>query len=169
VDDRHIGIQRGHRHEIDARVGALHFPILRIGLREVFAAGRAHGQKRQARRAGRDARDHRKVRILFVLQAPGLHFLPDNAQRSHAGIAAVREDDLLGAAGCYHLIVDQIGCGAGQGEILLALADDLVPGGERNEVCESSSVNHIASVHETIDGFTNDMTLDMLVPSTVTR
>ena len=47
-----------------------------------------------------------------------------------------------------HLVVDEVRGQARQGEVALALADDLVPGGERDEVGEPLDRHSVAVTHE---------------------
>ena len=58
-------------------------------------------------------------------------------QRADAGIAAPREGQLARAAHADHLVVDQVRRHADQVQVAPALADDLVPGGERDQVGEA--------------------------------
>jgi hypothetical protein len=92
------------------------------------------------------------VRILFVFESPGFHLGAEDAQRADAGVACVREDDLARTPGGDHLIVNNIRCGAGEDEVLLALADDFVCGGERDEVSEPGGVHEVAVVDVLGDG-----------------
>src|SRR5690348_12634503 len=57
-------------------------------------------------------------------------------ERADARVAAPREDQLARAAHADELIVDQVGGHADEREIALALADDLVPRGEGDEMRE---------------------------------
>src|SRR5437762_12246870 len=102
------------------------------------------------------AGDHAEMRILLDLErgfspAP-LDCPPERVQRAHAGISSPREHELPCAAGRDHLIVDQVGREAGQGEVATPLADDLVTGGEADEVSEAFDDDGVAGVHEARDG-----------------
>ena len=94
------------------------------------------------------AGDHAEVRILLPLDLAPLDRRPNQAQRSDPGIAHVGEDHLPGTACSHHLVVDQIRRGAGQDQIPPSLADDLVPRGERDQVCESGGVQQVAVLDE---------------------
>jgi hypothetical protein len=114
-----------------------------------------HGEG-QARR-GRDvAVGHPGVAVLFDLQRPWpavLDRVPEPVQRADAGIAAPGKDQLAGAARADHLVVDDVGGQPDQGEVAPALADDLVAGGDRDEVGESLERDRVAVVDEFGDGF----------------
>ena len=58
-------------------------------------------------------------------------------QRSDARIPAPGEDDLFDAPCADELIVDQVRSQPDHGEIALSLPDDLVAGGEGNQVREA--------------------------------
>ena len=74
-------------------------------------------------------------------------------QRADARVAHVGEDHLAGAAGRHHLVVDQVGGGARQDQVLAPLADDLVPGGKGDQVGEPGQVNAVAVVDVACNGF----------------
>src|SRR3972149_3895105 len=93
------------------------------------------------------------MRIFLPFQPPGFQLLADNAQRAHAGVADVGEDQFFGAAGCHHLIVDQVWSSPRQRQVLAALADDLMPGCERDQVGEPGCINDIAILHILAEGF----------------
>src|SRR3954451_16570498 len=57
-------------------------------------------------------------------------------QRANPGVAAVREDELRRAADTHHLVVQDVRRHPDQLEILPALADHLVPSGERDQMRE---------------------------------
>src|SRR5690606_3870100 len=69
-------------------------------------------------------------------------------QRADTGVAAPGEDQLLRAASADHLVVDQVRGHADQGQIPLALADDLVAGSEGNQVGEAFQRNGVAIIDE---------------------
>jgi len=73
-------------------------------------------------------------------------------QRSDAGIAAPGEHEFLRAPRADHLVVQQIGGHANQREVGASLADDLVPGGERNQVGESLEGDRVPVAHVHGDG-----------------
>ena len=74
------------------------------------------------------------------------HGPAEGVQRARAGIAGPGEDQLPGAAGGDHLIVDQVGREPAEREVAPTLADDLVPGGEADEVGEALDDDRVAVV-----------------------
>jgi len=72
-------------------------------------------------------------------------------QRTHARIATPREDQLAGAAGPNHLIVDEIGRHTDQRQFRHFLPDDFVPGGKRNEMGETFEGDTVARSDEARD------------------
>ena len=73
-------------------------------------------------------------------------------QAADAGVAQPREDELAGHAGADHLVVDDVRRQARQGQVALALADDLVAGREADEVREALDGDGVAVAHELGDG-----------------
>ena len=69
-------------------------------------------------------------------------------ERSHTGIATPGEDQAFRAATPDHLVVDEIGRHPNQRQVGQPLADDLVAGGERDEVREPFERNGIARRNE---------------------
>ncbi len=120
---------------------------------QVGGGGLLHGDEGQPGGASLQARDHAKVRIFFPVELPSFNGRADDAQRAHPGVAHVGKNDLLRASGRNHLIVDQIGGGAGQGKIFSLLADDLVPGSEGDQVGEPGTVNQVSIPDVFLDGF----------------
>ncbi len=82
--------------------------------------------------------------ILFPFQPAGFQLGAHDAQRADAGVAHVGENHFAGAAGRHHLVIDQVGGGPRQGQVLAPLADDLVPGGEGDQVGEPGRIDTIA-------------------------
>ncbi len=72
-------------------------------------------------------------------------------QTAHTRVAKPREDELARDAGGDHLVVDQIRRQATQGQVALALANDLVSRGESNEVREALDRDGIAVAHQLTD------------------
>jgi hypothetical protein len=62
--------------------------------------------------------------------------IAETMQRAHARIAHPGEDELVGATHADELVVDQVGRHPDQREAPAALADDLMPGCERDQVGE---------------------------------
>ena len=71
----------------------------------------------------------------------------EGVKRARAGVPGPREDQLPGAAGRDHLIVDEIGREPAEDEVAAALADDLVPRGEADQVREALDHHRVAVVH----------------------
>ena len=75
----------------------------------------------------------------------------DRIQPANTGIAEPREDELAGDTGRDHLVVDQVRRQPGEGQVAPALADDLVTGGERDEVGEALDRDRVAVADEIPD------------------
>ena len=73
-------------------------------------------------------------------------------QRSDAGVAAVGEHELAGRAHPDHLVVEQVRRHPDQLELASALAQQLVAGGERDQVREALERDAVAVVDELRDG-----------------
>ena len=73
-------------------------------------------------------------------------------QRADARVAAPRERQLGGAAGTDQLVVDDVGRHPHEVQVAAALADDLVPGGVRDQVGEALHRQRVAVVHVLGDG-----------------
>jgi hypothetical protein len=73
-------------------------------------------------------------------------------QRTDSGITAPREYQPIGRAHADQLVIDQIRRHANQSQVLDALADDLVAGGERNQVREALHGHVVAAMHVQRDG-----------------
>src|SRR5207247_76376 len=76
---------------------------------------------------------------LLDLQGPRIVVLDaasDRVQRSDAWVSQPREHELRRNAGSDHLVVDHVGGHPAQREIPPLLADDLVAGGEADQVGE---------------------------------
>ncbi len=137
VDDRDVGVERRNdRDLVVGRVGRGDPLDERVGRRQVRSGIRAERVEGEMRRPRHVSADHPEVAVLLDLQAPGLDGAPDGVERAHAGVPEPREDELPGAAGGHHLVVHQVRGQPGQGQVAPALADDLVPGRERDEVGE---------------------------------
>src|SRR5207247_5373637 len=59
-----------------------------------------------------------------------------------------REDQLAGHAGRDHLVIDEVRREPGEREVALPLADDLVAGGERDQVGEALDRDRVAVADE---------------------
>ncbi len=84
---------------------------------------------------------------------PAFQLGTHKTQRTHPGVAHIRENHFAGAAGSHHLVVDQIGGGACQHQVLDPLADDLMPGGKGDQVGKAGGVERIAVMDKILDGF----------------
>ncbi len=107
------------------------------------------------RRAGSVSGRHTGMRVFFERERSGpalLHRIAQPMQRADARIAAPGENQLRRAARADQLIVDQIRRHADQRQIAAPLTDDLVPRGERNQVCEAFQSHHITVANHFLDG-----------------
>ena len=120
---------------------------LRIDLRQVDADVAAEHGEGQVGGAGLIGVGHRRVGMLLERQRmrPAvLDRVAHPVQRADAGIAAPGEDQLVDGAHADQLVVDQVRRHAADGQVLAALADDLMAGGEGDEVGEALHRDGIA-------------------------
>ena len=92
--------------------------------------------------------------VLFECQWIGpalLHGIAQTMQRPDAGIAAPRKDQLRHATGADQLIVNQIRGHADERQIAAALTDDLVTGGEWNQVSEALQSHNVTVANHFLD------------------
>ena len=83
---------------------------------------------------------HTGVAVLLNLEGDGpagLARITEAMQRADAGVAAPAEDELAGTPRTDQLVVDDIGGHPYQGQVAPALPDDLLAGGERDQVREA--------------------------------
>jgi hypothetical protein len=66
-----------------------------------------------------------------------LDCVPEAVQRADAGVAAVGEDQLARTSHADQLVVDQVRRHAHERQLAPTLTDQLVPGGERDQVREA--------------------------------
>ena len=141
---------------VSVAVRRLDRPDQRVGHRQVRLEVAAQREERQVHRAGRVAADHPEVAVLLDLERLGRDLAldppPDGAEPADTRIAEPREDELAGDAGGDHLVVDQVGRQPRQRQVALALADDLVTGGEADEVGEALDRDRVAVTDEVRDG-----------------
>ena len=140
VEDGDVRPERGDGGEDLAGVGAGDAADLGVDARQVGADVAAQHPERQARGAGRVGGGHPRVRVLGDRERARPAVLDRVAQaveRAHARVAAPGEGEGPGAAGADHLVVDDVGRHAHEVQVAPALADDLVPGGEGDEVGEA--------------------------------
>ena len=97
---------------------------------------------------------HAEVGVLLELErrAPPLDRAAEGVERAGAGVAGPGEDQLPGAAGGDHLVVDEIGREPAERQVAAALADDLVPRREADEVGEALDDDGVAVVDVRGDG-----------------
>ena len=76
----------------------------------------------------------------------------DRTQAPDARVAEPREDQLGGDAARDHLVIDDIWREAGQGQVTLALANDLVARREADQMCEPLDGDRIPIAHQLGDG-----------------
>ncbi|MCY1355382.1 hypothetical protein D9M69_418020 [compost metagenome] len=129
---------------------------LGVDLDQVGALVAAQHRERQVGSPGHVGVGQRRMAVLGDLQGvrPALlHRVAQAVQRADAGVAAPGEDQLLRAAGADQQVVDQVGGHAHQGQVFLALADQLVGSGGRDQVGETFEGNGVAIVDEALDGF----------------
>ena len=74
-------------------------------------------------------------------------------QRADTGISRPTEYQFARHSGGDHLVVNEIGCEAAKGEVLFSLANDLVAGGERDEMGEPFRHDHITVGNKSFDRF----------------
>ena len=119
-------------------------------VRLVVAAQREEGQVGGARDV---ATHHAVVAVLLQLEARprALRDAPDGVQAADAGVAEPREDELAGHAGADHLVVDDVRRHADERQVAAALADDLVAGGEADEVREALDGDAVAIANQRRD------------------
>ena len=148
------GAERGHGVDRPVAVRRFDLPDERVRLRQVGLEVAPERVERQVRRPGRVPADHPEVAVLLHLERRRIGVLdppPDRPEAAHAGVAQPAEDELAGDAGRDHLVVDEVGRHARQGQVALALADDLVPGGEADEVREALDGHGVAVADEVRD------------------
>ena len=153
VNDRHVGPERRNGRQRLAgerahdRCGNCGFTSARPpGAPRNIANGRLRG-------AGVVGAGHRGVAVFLERERPRpavLDRVAQPVQRPDAGVAAPREDERRGAAGADQLIVDQVRGHAHEREVAAALADDLVPGRERDQVREALHRDDVAVVHRVL-------------------
>jgi hypothetical protein len=79
---------------------------------------------------------------------PVLHRVTEAVQRTHARVPAPGEHEAVGAAGADELVVDHVGRHPHEAQVSAPLADQLVPGGVRDEVREPLHGHRVAVVDE---------------------
>ncbi len=72
-------------------------------------------------------------------------------QRAHAGVAAPRKDEPVCDSHADQLIVDEVGSHPDEGQVLASLADDLVAGGEGNQMREALHCDRVAILYVPCD------------------
>jgi hypothetical protein len=140
MDDPQVGPERGDRGQLLATKRAGDRADVRVDAHQVGALVAAQDRARQAGRSGGVGVGHRRVAMLLDLQRPRPAMLDGVAQavqRPHAGVAAPRKYQLARAAHPDQLIVDQIGGHANERQVALLLSNDLVAGGEGDQVSEA--------------------------------
>ena len=142
------GLSGGHGVDHAVAVGRRYRPDQRVGGGHVGLEVRAEREERQVHRSGGVPADHPEVAVLLDLERLvgqlALDAAPDGAEAADARVAEPAEHELGGHAAGDHLVVDDVGGEAGQGQVALALADDLVPGREADEVGEALDRDGVA-------------------------
>ena len=148
-----VGVERGHRGQLlageRARIGAMRRRVLG----QVGADVAAQHAERQARRAGHVARRHAAWLCSSISSGCGQPFSTASRKRCSEptpGLPPHENVSLRGAPGADQLVVDDVGRHPHQVQVAPALADDLVPGGVRDEVGEALERRRVAVV--TSDG-----------------
>ena len=90
--------------------------------------------------------------VLLDLELARLDRVAEAVQRADARVAAPGEDQLARAAGADQLVVDDVRRHPHERQVALALADDLVPGGDGDQVGEALQRDGVAVVDEVGDG-----------------
>ncbi len=162
VDVRSLGMDKGdvrfqRRNDGDwsIAIGTIYEADLSVGRRHITAQIAAQGEEREIGRAGHVAADHAKMGIFFDCQRSGdavLYGAADAMQNAYAGVAQIAEYQLGGDARGDHLIVYQIGCQSAEHQVMFALANDLMGGGEANESGETFDGDGAAVGHIVGDG-----------------
>ncbi|MNZ80942.1 hypothetical protein D3C78_995960 [compost metagenome] len=89
--------------------------------------------------------------VFFDLQRVGPLFLDgvtQTVQRTYARVTTPGENQLAGTTGTDQLVVDQVRGHPHQGQVFLALANDFVTGGRRDQVSKAFERDRIAVVYE---------------------
>ena len=155
VNDGHIRPVRRHACQALAGEGAIYEADVRIHGWQIGAQVAAEEGAGHARRAGRVGVRHSGVAVLFDFERVRpivLDRIPQAVQWADAGISAPGEHQLARASAADHLVVEQVRGHADQGQIAALLADNLVTGGERNQVGEAFERHRVAVVDEFGDG-----------------
>ena len=114
---------------------------------QVGAGVAAHHRERESRGAGRVPVRHPRVAVLVELDRSGpavLDRVAEAVQRADARVAAVGEHELAGGAHPDHLVVEDVRRHPDQLELAPALAQQLVAGGERDQVGEALHRDRVA-------------------------
>ena len=159
MDDRDVGLERRHGVDLPVAVWRRHLADQRVGHRQVGLEVRPQREERQVRGPRGVPRDHPEMRVLLELERGHaqlrdrgrLDAPPDRVEPAHARVAEPREDQLPRDAARDHLVVDDVGRHAAQGQVAPALADDLVAGRERDEVREPLDGDAVAIPDELRD------------------
>jgi hypothetical protein len=156
VDDRDVGVDRAHCAHLLAGERAVDEGDVLAVLRQVGTRVAAQHGERQVRGAGDVRVGEAGVGVLAQLDWPRplvLDGVAEAVQRPDAGVAAVGEDHPLDAAEADHLVEEDVGREADDGQVGAALAEQLVPGREGDEVREALERHEAAVLHERRDGF----------------
>jgi len=151
VDNRHIGVERGHGRQSFSGVRTRHGSDRRIDAGKIGTSIVAHRPEGQAARTRLEAAHHPEVRVLLDLELASLHRSSEGVQRADPRVSGPAEDHLAGAAGGDQLVDHQVGREPGERQIVLPLPDDLVTGREADEVREALDDDRISVPHETRD------------------
>jgi hypothetical protein len=136
VDESNVRVQRWHHGYGAFAIGTIYELDFVVYFGKVAAKVATQGKERQFAGAGRVAPHHAEVGILLNLQRLGdalLDGAADTVQAAHAGIAEVAEDEPSRNPGCHHLVIHQVWRHAREGQVLFALANNLMRGRKTDE------------------------------------
>ena len=147
MDDGDIGPDRRHRRQHLPGIGAGHGFDLGIDLGQIGAEIAAEGGEGQVCGPRLIGIGHGGMGMLLDGQGPRPAVLDGVAhavERAHPGIAAPGEDQLLRRPHADELVIDDVRRHAHQSEAAALLADQLMPGGIRDQMGEALQGDDIA-------------------------
>ena len=84
---------------------------------------------------------------------PGFDRRAHGAQRANPRVAHIGENHFARAAGCHHLVIDQVRGGARQDQVFASLADDFMPGREGDQVRKTGQIDTVSIMDKLGDCF----------------
>ena len=146
VHDGDIRADGRHRGQALASERAVDETDARVELRQIAPEIATQHTERQAGRARGISCRHAGMRVLLELERHRpvvFNRIAEAVQRADSGVAAPGERQLPRGAGADQLVVDDVRRHPHEGEVPASLPDDLVAGGERNEVGEPLERNDV--------------------------